>query len=376
MDKRQIKLGVLGFLFVLLTSMLSLKPYLPSALYHNFPGLKDYTFFSNRVVQAKAGSAPWLISDKKLENPPADLQTLLNDLQTTALLVIEDGKIVYEHYDLGGGAETLSPSFSMSKSILSLLYGFALEDGRIKSLDEPVSRYLPEWEDRDEGKITLRQLLTMTSGLNWKEGFINPFSILAEGYYGRDLHTTALRQRQVAEPGKVFSYQSGSVQLLGLALARATNMNLSEYLSRKLWFPLGAEKDALWSLDHEEGMEKAFCCLNATARDFARIGELTRLKGQWQGKTLLSDRYINLITTPTHIADAKDQVKRLFGYDWWIYESAQGQVPFAWGLLGQYILVVPQKNRVLVRLGNKSGKILDRFPEEMTKLSEWALSAP
>jgi CubicO group peptidase (beta-lactamase class C family) len=366
MDKRQVKLGVLGFLFVLLTSMLSLKPYLPSALYHGLPGQKDYTFFSNRPVKAKTTGTAWVTSSHILQNPPADLQTLLTDLKTTALLVIENGKIVYEHYDQGGGAEVISPSFSMSKSILSLLFGFALEDGRIKSLDEPISRYLPEWEDRDEGKITLRQLLTMTSGLNWKENFVSPFSILAEGYYGRDLHTTALRQRLVDEPGKVFSYQSGSVQLLGLALSRATNMSLSEYLSRKLWIPLGAEKDALWSLDHEEGMEKAFCCLNATARDFARIGELMRLKGQWQGQTLLSNRYLSLITTPTGH----------FGYDWWIYESAEGQVPFAWGFLGQYILVVPQKNRVVVRLGKNSGKISDGFPEELTKLVDWALSAP
>jgi CubicO group peptidase (beta-lactamase class C family) len=149
------------------------------------------------------------------------------------------------------------------------------------------------------------------------------------------------------------------------------NENLSTYFSKRLWIPLGAEKNALWSLDHENGMEKAFCCITATARDYARIGEFVRLNGKWGDKELLNESYIQQMLTPSNLPDRKGRARNDYGYQWWILDTLQGKVYFAWGIYGQYIVVIPQKNRVLVRLGMNSGKMIDHYPEELTALIHW-----
>ncbi len=373
LDAQQVKLGVYGFLLVLFISMFSLKPYLPRAFLHNFANVDDYHHFANRIVPAANPGLPWMSTAVALADPDPKTQELLADLGTTALFVLENGKIVYEKYSEGGGADVSSGSFSIAKSIVAILTGFALQDRRIKNLDEPISNYLTEWEGRDEGKISVRNLLSMTSGLNWTESYRNPFSITTEAYYGKDLHFTAFRQRSARDPGTQFEYQSGTTQLLGLLVSRAVNMSLSQYASQKLWIPLGAEKDALWSLDHEEGMEKAFCCFNATARDFARIGEFVRLEGKWQGKTLLNPEYLKQMTSPHGVWDETGKPTTYYGYQWWILHTPQGDVPYARGILGQYIVVVPQKNRVLVRLGKKMGEKENGHPVELIALVNWML---
>ncbi len=374
MDLKQVKLGVYGFLVVLFVSMLTLKPYLPRAIYHNYAKIYDYQFFDNRTVQAPAQKEPWPVSTQKIADPNPETQKMLEDLDTTALLVLENGQIVYEKYFKTGGENVLSGSFSMAKSVVALLTGFALQDHRIRSLDEPVSHYLTEWEGQDEGKITIKDLLTMSSGLNWDESYGNPFSITTEAYYGRDLHLTALKQRLIRPPGSLFEYQSGTTQLLGLLVSRATNKSLAQYSSEKLWGPLGAETDALWSLDHEDGMEKAYCCFNAKARDFARIGEFVRLGGQWKGKSLLNSDYIKQMTTPNAILDHDQKPVDYYGYQWWVYRpKGEQDIPYARGILGQYVVVVPQKNRVLVRLGMKTGNRVEHHPVEVRALVNWML---
>ena len=211
------------------------------------------------------------------------------------------------------------------------------------------------------------------AGLNWNESYSNPFSITTEAYYGKDLHFTAFRQHGIFAPGTRFDYQSGTTELLGLLVSRAVNRSLSQYASQKLWIPLGAEKDALWSLDHEEGIEKAFCCFNATARDFARIGEFVRTDGRWQGKQLLNPDYIHQMLTPNTLVDGSGMPANDYGYQWWILHTSKGDVPYARGILGQYIVVLPQKNRVLVRLGMKAGKLEGGHPVELLALVDWML---
>jgi CubicO group peptidase (beta-lactamase class C family) len=372
MEARQVKIGLYAFLVVLLVSMFSIKPYLPKALYHNFAKIDDYTFFENRTIAAKLPGEPWQVGEQKMPAPDAATEKLLADLNTTALLVLENGKIVYERYDLTGGQDVISGSFSMAKSIVAILYGFALQDGRIKSLNEPISNYLGEWEGTEMGKITIKNLLTMSSGLNWQEAYSNPFSITTEAYYGSDLRMTALRQQMTETPGSRFSYQSGNTQLLGMVLGRAVNMNLSAYASAKLWKPLGAEKDALWSLDHENGQEKAFCCINASARDFARIGQLILQKGKWHDEQLLNSNYIDEMLTPNRLMDNQDEKVEYYGYQWWLLKTDQGTVPYMRGILGQYVMIIPSKNRVVVRLGKKMGDRKNHHPVEVEALAKWA----
>jgi len=372
-DRRQIKLGLSGSGMVFGLVLIALKPYLPIAIYHNFADIDDYRIFENRPVRNQSPHVLWEHAQKSMKPPSVETAKLLSDLETTALLAIENGKIAFEQYSAGGGQDQISGSFSMAKSIVSILTGIALQEGRIKSLSEPISNYLPEWEARDEGKIPVRDLLRMTAGLDWNESYMNPFSVTTEAYYGTSLLNTVFKQHRMTEPGSLFQYQSGTTQLLGLVVSRAVNQNLSEYASSRLWSRIGAEKDALWSLDHENGMEKAYCCFNATARDFARIGELVRNRGFWMGAPVVDSAYVSEMTRPHGIKNAEGIPVDYYGYQWWVLKTAEGEIPYARGILGQYILVIPFRNRVIVRLGKATGERTDHHPAEVRALAEWGL---
>jgi CubicO group peptidase (beta-lactamase class C family) len=370
---RLFKVALVGFLFVLLCVLYFLKPYLPTAVYYNFANIDDYKIFSNRIVKRAETPEAWSVAATKNVGPNTETAKQLEKLDTTALLMIENGEIVYEHYSLTGAVDEISGSFSMAKSIVGLLMGFALDDKVIESVNDPISKYFPSWLNAPQGEITLKQLLGMNSGLNWNESYANPFSITTEAYYGDDLFLTALRQKVIRPPGSYFEYQSGSTQLLAFIISNATNKTVSQYASEKLWAPIKAEKDALWSLDHEDGMEKAYCCFNATASDFARIGQLVLNHGQWHGKQLISADYLREMTTPSGVLDETQKPVDYYGYQWWILQTPQGPVPYARGILGQYVIVIPQKNRVVVRLGMKRGKTIDHHPEDLRALVEWGL---
>ncbi len=372
---RQVKLGLYAFLLVFVISLFTIKPFLARALYHNFADVDDYRIFENREVKAGAAQ-PWEVAAQSHAAPDVKTQALLDSLETTALLMIDQGKVAYEQYDRGGGVDELHGSFSMAKSIVAILTGFAIQEGAITKVESPIKTWITEWSERPEGEITVQDLLSMSTGLNWKEAYANPFSITTEAYYGGSLIQTALKQRLSDElkTGKDFKYHSGSTELLGLVLARAVNRNLAVYASEKLWQPIGAEKTALWSLDHAENpnegsmtpaVEKAFCCFNARARDFAKIGQFILQQGKWNGQSLLNTAWVQEMTSP--------KVADYYGYQWWVLSTAQGPIPYARGILGQYILVVPQKNRVVVRLGKKMGERQDHHPEEVRALAEWAL---
>lgn len=372
-NPRQVKIGLYSFGAVFGISLFTLKPFLASAIYHNFADIDDYRIFANREVKT-SNPEPWETSASQKAGPKAETQALLDELKTTALLMVENGKITYEKYSLTGGMDEISGSFSMAKSIVGMLTGFALQDGAIPRLDQEIKMWITEWTDRPEGKITVRDLLTMSSGLNWDESYWNPFSITTEAYYGSTMLHTTLKQRLIHDPGKVFSYQSGTTQLLGIVVARAVNKSLSQYASEKIWQPLGAEKTALWSIDHPENlneatnhpsMEKAYCCFNARARDFAKIGQFILQEGQWHGKQLLDAKYIQEMTSP--------KVADYYGYQWWVLDTPKGKIPYARGILGQYIMVIPQKNRVIVRLGMKTAERVDHHPIEVRALAEWGL---
>ena len=355
-------------------AFISGRTYLFKAVYYGYAGIDDYKIFDNNTVRTGSGQ-PWPVSVSYNKfNCPDSLGQLLTGIKTVALLVIKNDSLLYEKYWDSYSDSSWSNSFSMAKSITSLLIGVAIKEGKIKSVDETVSDFLPEFKDGLAAKLKIKDLLTMSSGSNWDEAYANPLSITTESYYGGDLYKTATGVRIVTEPGTRHSYKSGDTELLGLILQKATGKSMSEYASEKLWQPLGAEHPALWSLDKDNGNEKAFCCFNSNARDFARIGQLMLDSGRWKGNTIIDSVYYLQSITACHKPDDDGLDCDYYGYQWWIRPQYPG-VFFARGILGQYTIVIPSKRTVIVRLGHKrSDTWKDGLPEEVDALINWGMS--
>jgi CubicO group peptidase (beta-lactamase class C family) len=341
-------------LVVLGLSILLLPPYARKALIYQKPGIDDYTIFSNRTI--KAGKPqPWEqagnYNQAKLDKAAVDS---FEKYQTVAFLIVKDGKLLFEEYWDGYGAESMTNSFSMSKSIIGLLIGAAVDDGYIKSLEQPVADFIPEFRNPANQGLKIKDVLTMSSGLNWKESYGGLFNTTTEAYYGKDIKKLIYSLKVTSQPGVQFSYLSGNTELLAMIVEKATGKSISEYTSLKFWKPMGAEHDALWCLDDKDGMEKAYCCFNSNARDFARWGQLILNQGTWNGDTLISPVYIRQSITPNnHLTDETGQPVNYYGYQWWIINYNGHQVPYMRGILGQYIFVIPDENAVVVRLGHK-----------------------
>lgn len=344
------------------------KNYLYKALYHNFADIDDHLIFHQRKIEAPAIPMPWPQAKQynQVQLPP-ELQQLHKDLQSVAFVIIKSDSLLYEQYWDGYSAESISNSFSVAKSIVSVLLGIALREGDIQSVDQPVGDFLPEFREGAKAKITLRHLLWMSSGLNWDESYSNPLSITTEAYYGSDLKKVINRLEAVEEPGQKFEYKSGDTQILGFVLEAATGKSLADYAEEKLWKPLGAEHKAEWSIDHLKGNEKAYCCFFSNARDFARIGQLYLNRGVWHGDTLVSPDYVQASLTPSGLPSATTgKTTDFYGYHWWLLPAYKGQFVFyARGILGQYIIVIPEKELVIVRLGKKRGARDGDHPSEV-----------
>ncbi len=349
------------------------RTYLFKAIIYNFADIDDYTIFDNNTVAAGTAQ-PWPVSGSYNKvNIPGELDQLLRSLKTVGLVVIKNDSLLYENYWDGYNDSSYSNSFSVAKSITSLLIGVAIKEGKINSVDEPVSNYLPEFGEGLGAKLLIRHLLTMSSGSDWDESYANPLSVTTESYYGTDLYKTATGVKIVREPGTYHSYKSGDTELLGLILTRATGKSVSEYASDVLWKPLGAEHPAKWSLDKKGGYEKSFCCFNTNARDFARIGQLMLDSGRWKGQAIIDSAYYIQSITACGIPDEGETPCDYYGYQWWIYPNVPG-VFYARGILGQYVIVIPSKEIVIVRLGHKrSENYVDGAPKEVGELINWGM---
>jgi CubicO group peptidase (beta-lactamase class C family) len=204
----------------------------------------------------------------------------------------------------------------------------------------------------------------MTSGLKFNESYYNPFGDAATFYYGTKLRKSISKMKLETEPGTEFEYQSGNTQLLGLILERALKTKtVTQYLQEKIWTPLQMETPASWSIDKKkEGLEKTFCCINATAIDFAKFGRLYLNKGNWNGQQLISKDWVQESTK----LDTTDGSVSYYQYQWW--SARPGEDFFAEGILGQFIYVYPKKNLIIVRLGSSYDNV--NWRRIFVKLSE------
>ncbi|MDD4516696.1 serine hydrolase [Massilibacteroides sp.] len=338
--------------------------YLRKAFVHLTPKIDQYPIFHNRVVKAGNPVAWKRASGYNKQEIPEHLCSSFEKYGTVSFVVIQDGELLFENYWEDYSSQTLSNSFSMAKSIVALAVGCAIDDGLIRDVDQPVSDFLSDFSGYKGEVLTIKHLLTMSAGVDFQEAYTSPFSPTTKLYYGNDLRKVAFEMKEIEKPGVNFIYQSGVTQLLAFILEKATGEKLSDYVSRKLWTPMQAEENALWSLDHKDGMEKAYCCFNSNARDFARFGQLVLNKGCWDGKQLISASFLEKATTPdSSLIFAEYQVPNsVYGYQFWHLNYSGMNIPYMRGILGQYVFVIPEQNAVIVRLGTmRSETRTDQF---------------
>ncbi|HUH34441.1 MAG TPA: serine hydrolase [Moheibacter sp.] len=320
---------------------------------HKTANIDDYKDFDNNIVLA-GKPQPWLKHDLYNQIPLTEtLAKELEDYGSIGFFVVKDGEALWEYYWDGYSEESLTNSFSMSKSVVTMLLGKAIEQGYIQSLDQPITDFLTEFKDDALAqKCTVGDLSAMTSGYDWSEDYYGVFNPTAKAYYGNNIEKQMLSRKFIQEPGGHFNYLSSDTQLLAIVLQRAVGVSISQYLQEEFWQPMGMEKDAYWSKDRKDGMEKAYCCLNSNVRDFAKLGQLLLKQGNWHGKQILDSAFVEKMITPNAKAFSPGEHQR-YGYSIWMDTEHQPNFYGLMGHLGQRVIVVPSEDLVIVRLGHE-----------------------
>lgn len=349
-----------GFLVIFnLAVIVTGRTYIYKGIWHTYfkgrsgPSAIEYQIFENRKINAVN---PHPIPASKKYNSsilPKEIEEIFTKYSTHAFVIIKNDSLVHEQYWDGYSDTSHTNSFSISKTYVSALLGCALKDGFIKSIEEPVSSFIPEFKNTGHKVVTLKNLVSMTSGIGFDENYINPFAYPAAGYYGEDLFGASSKYEMDEKPGMTFRYMSGNSALLGMCITKAAGKPLSYYLSERLWKDLECEQPAWWSLDKKGGYEKGFCCLNSNARDISRLGILYLNKGNWKGKQLIDSDYIGASIMPYDCNEEDGCKNRTYGYSWWLTSYNNKEVFYARGILGQYLICIPEYKTVIVKLGRE-----------------------
>tara|TARA_Y100000589_G_C27136983_1_gene623000 strand:- start:234 stop:1397 length:1164 start_codon:yes stop_codon:yes gene_type:complete len=353
--------------FVILLVVLNLTIWLTGNT-HIYKGLTDTYFqgrlkptidnpdiFHSRILHAK-NTRSWKESVDINSKPLSDqVIESHNTFGTKAFLVIKGDQIVHESYYDGYSKDKISNSFSMAKSILSVIAGIAIKEGRI-SIEESVHSYLPEFVQEKDKALKIKHLISNTSGMNFRESYGNPIGFMAKAYYGTDLKELTKGFELEKNPGTEYSYLGGNSLLLGFVLEKSTKEKVTDYCSRMLWEKLGMENDAKWILDHEGGDEKTFTGIYATARDFAKIGKLYMNYGNMYGEQIVDSSYVIQSINPINVPNVGGENTDYYGYSWWITNYKGSKVFYMRGILGQYVICVPDKELIITRLGQLRSK--------------------
>ena len=350
-----------------------------------FSGAEQYENF-NRIAEIfpvatmEASDSPYEFPDGRAitlpttftyENKSVASEDFLAGTDTSAVFVLKDGHVCFEQYWLTGGRDVNWLSMSVAKSFVSAAIGIAIDEGHIKSIEEPISQYVPSLAGSAYGGVRIKDVLQMSSGAKWNEDYSDPTSdinglaeIMALGGSLDKFTATLTRDR---EPGAYNLYNSTDTQALGMMLVRATGRSIADYMQEKLWRPLGMESTAYWMVDDQE-MEMAFGGLNATARDYAKLGELFRNGGNWQGTQMISSDWVKASVTPDapHLMPGDNPHSDFplgYGYQWWVMDGDEGEFS-AIGVYNQFIYVNPTRGLVIVKLSANSA--YGTTPDEST----------
>jgi len=314
---------------------------------HSTAFIDDTPYFDTHTIE-KGVTQPWSFHSKYNKvTSSKKLDSTHTALETVAFLVVKNDSIFHEYYAEGYSNLSQTNSFSMAKSITTALLFKAIGQGYIKSLDAPVHTFLPEIKGKYSKELTVGDLSSMSSGLNWEESYSSPFSITAKANYDSNIREVMLGLEVVEKPGQYFKYLSGATQVLGMVIEKATQKTLSEYLSESFWKPMGMSQDAVWQLDSDKSaLEKTFCCVASNARDFARFGQLWMKNGKWNGKPLISEDLALKAQQPRFKESPE------YGYGLWLADYKGKKITYMRGILGQYVICIPEDNIMIVRLGH------------------------
>lgn len=360
---RKLLLWAIGLLLILLSlCYVTGNGHIPRGLRFTYligrtaPEIDDRDFFPYATIPA-AAPQPWPQGARYGSlQLTSEQEQQLADLHSVGFAVWQHDSLIFEKYWNGWDADSVANSFSVAKSYISVLTGIAMGEGVIDNVFQPVGDFLPEFKEGCYAKINLWHLLTMSTGLDWSESGADPFSDNAKGYYGSDVRGISLNQPCRDEPGKSFDYISGSTQIMAEVLEAAYGRPLDELVREKVWGPLGCEHDAYWGKDTEDGDFKAFCCLYATARDFGRIGQLYLDSGKWKGTRIIDEEYWKASITPAALDDRGSPNQR-YGYFWWLAELDGNPIWYCRGFHGEYVVVMPDLDLVMVRTGMKREEV-------------------
>jgi len=379
-------IAALIVLFLLVLSVICSPAFVVRYIVWNFPDIQDYRRFPDREIANKTPAFIFptdfkeaelnaLVSDCEFEEDGVihtigDLDTFLAENDTTSFIVIKDDVIIYEKYFNGYTRDSINTSFSMAKSVTSILVGIAVDEGLITSIEDPIVTYLPELAGRGVDDVTIQDILLMSSGFQYRSGNI-PWYDDPVYYYHRNLRKLALRKAIPEEPpGVHFHYSNYHPHYLGMILERVTGGTVSDYLEQNIWTKLGMEYPASWNIDSEKhGFEKMSCGLNARSIDFAKIGRLFLNNGMYDGEQVVPKTWVLESTLPPesepigYYTDIKswtnDNFKdgsEYYKYLWWGFVNPDGTYDYyASGHLGQMIYVSPTKNVIIVRNGSSRG---------------------
>ncbi len=342
-------------------------PYPPAAMSNLFDHEQSVENFRNmdrifpyREIRATAPPRPLPRAEGSLpETFEHDGETIstaefIERTRTTGLLVLHEGRIQVEQYRLGAGPHSQLTSWSVAKTFVAALTGIALDQGHIRSLDDPVREYVEEFAETAWAEVRLRDLLRMASGIAFDERYDARFSDIQRLFYQVFLLDLPVDEvvrdlARAGEPGEAFSYISPNTQVLARVLREATGESLTDYLERELWHPLGMEHDAFWNLGRD-GTELAFCCLNVTLRDYARFGQLYLQQGSWNERRILPENWVHKSTRRPEpwLEPGRADPERGYGYHLWIPGNAEAEY-LANGIWGQGIWVSENHDVVIAR---------------------------
>lgn len=334
-------------------------------MYYNLPDEKDAKRFPYRTVLKAPDSAifnfkrvtetPDIITQIRIENKSINstgvtINQFVRLHKTISFAIIRNDSLLYEYYADNYSATKNVTSFSIAKAYITMLVGIAINEGYIKNVNDPITDYIKEWKDKPGyNLITIKDLLRHTSGLKFTENMFNPESDQLQFYYGTTLRKNILASTIREQPGLHFDYQSENPSLLALIIERTTGTTVSNYLQQKIWGQIGTEAPALWSTDRKDSaaIEKAFCCLNARTLDFAKFARLLLNKGNWNGKQIVPQQWIEESINRT----TEHGGKISYGYNLGLGPVAYNSF-FPIGLYGQLLYIYPKKNIIIVRFGN------------------------